>query len=136
MANATEELIKEVLDEIESALKDPRGIEFHQRRLAFLLSLGSVSLIEHHLKKMNVFKPGARINHLWLKKKKENAKKLIANQITCPVESLENLDSFLDAAYLLEKERNEMAYGKKFSENTIKKKIHMFLELKKRVENV
>ena len=33
-------IIKEVIDEIESALKDTKGIIAHQRRLAFSLSLG------------------------------------------------------------------------------------------------
>jgi len=35
-----QETIKEVLDEIESALKDKRGLVSHQRRLAFVISLG------------------------------------------------------------------------------------------------
>ena len=50
------EIIEEVLDEIESALKSPKGIISHQRRLAFCLSLGIVYLLEYYLKKLNVFK--------------------------------------------------------------------------------
>ena len=131
-----EEIMKEVLDEIESALKDARGLAIHQRRLAFLLSLGAVSLIEEYLSKRNVLKSGSKINHLWLKKKKENVKKLITNIITCDIEDLNELDRFLDAAFELEKERNDLAYGKKVSEESLKEKINLFLELKKKVENV
>ncbi len=34
-----EEILKEVLDEIKSALEDSQGVAAHQRRLAFSLSL-------------------------------------------------------------------------------------------------
>lgn len=136
MLPKNKELIKEVLDEIDSALKDANGLIAHQRRLAFLLSLGAVSLIENHLDKQNILKTGAKINHLWLKKKKENVKKLISNQITCPIENLKDIDELLDIAYKIEKERNDLAYGKKISEDLLKKEINLFLELKKEVENV
>lgn len=128
-------IIKEVIDEIESALKDVKGIIAHQRRLAFSLSLGSVSLIEIYLKKRNILKPGAKINHLWLKKKKENVKKLISNQIICPIENLKEIDEILDICYKIEKERNEIAYGKSVSEDVLKEKINLFFNLKKVVEN-
>lgn len=132
---ANKELIQETLDEIESALKDIKGLAIHQRRLAFLLSLGTVSLIQDYLSKQNVLKPGAKIDHRWLKKKKENVKKLISNQIICPINNLENIDEFLRIAYYIEKERNDLAYGKKVSEELIKKEINLFLDLKKKVEN-
>lgn len=128
-------IIEEVMDEIESSLRDSKGIVSHQRRLAFSLSLGSVILIEDYLKKKQVFKSGAKINHLWFKKKKENAKRFISNQITSQIESLPELDSFLDKIYEIEKDRNEMAYGKLISEEKLKEKINLFLNLKKEVEN-
>lgn len=128
-------IIKEVLDEIESALRDSKGIVSHQRRLAFSLSLGAVTLIESYLTKVNVLKPGAKINHLWLKKKKQNVKELISQQIICPINSIENIDKFLDIAYNLERERNELAYGKTVSESVLREKINLFLDLKKEIEN-
>lgn len=131
-----EQILQEVIEEIESALKDSKGILAHQRRLAFSLSLGAVTLIEAYLEKKNVLKPGVKINHLWLKKKKENVKNLISRQVTCPIENLIEIDGILDIAYEIEKERNELAYGKQASEETLKKKINSFLNLKKRVENV
>ncbi len=136
MESKNKGVINEVLDEIETALKDPRGIVVHQRRLAFVLSLGAISLIENYLNKLNILKSGAKINHLWLKKKKENAKKLISNQITCPITNVNYIDEFLEIIYEIEKERNELAYGKQASESILKEKINLFLELKRKVENV
>ncbi len=135
MENKYNETLQEVLDEIEKSLNDPQGITLHQRRLAFLLSLGSVSLLEGYLARISVLKSGSRINHLWLKKKKDNVKKLIAKQITCPVEELKNLEEFLEIIFQLEKERNNLAYGRTVSEDLLKEKINLFLELKKKVEN-
>ncbi|MEK6823961.1 MAG: hypothetical protein AABY06_02900 [Nanoarchaeota archaeon] len=134
MENKKDEIIKEVLDEINSALKDPRGLKTHQRRLAFSLSLGCVNLIEEYLIKKDVLKSGAKINHLWFKKKPENVKKLISNQIVCPVENISNLDNLLKIVYEIEKERNELAYGKIVSEGFLGEQINLFLDLKKEVE--
>ncbi len=135
MENSRDEIIKEVLDEIDSALKDSRGTKAHQRRLAFSLSLGCVSLVEKYLDKKNVLKSGAKINHLWFKKKLENAGKLISNQIVCPVESIPKLNDLFKIAYKIENERNELAYGKIVSEEYLRKQINLFLDLKKEVED-
>ena len=129
------DLLNEVLDEIENSLKDPRGIVFHQRRLAFALSLGSVQLLERFLKKKSLLKTGGKINHLWLKKKKENVKNLIDSQTISSVNSLENFDSILDKTYKIEKERNELAYGKSTSEKLLRELINIFLDIKKEVEH-
>ena len=134
MENKKDEIIKEVLDEINSALKDSRGLKTHQRRLAFSLSLGCVNLIEEYLIKKDVLKSGVKINHLWFKKKPENVKKLISNQIVCPVENISNLDNLLKIVYEIEKERNELAYGKIVSEGFLGEQINLFLDLKKEVE--
>ena len=63
--------IEEVLDEINSALNDQKGLEAHQKRIGFCISFGVVCLIEFYLKKLNVLKTGGKIDHRWLKKKKE-----------------------------------------------------------------
>lgn len=135
MKEKYKEIFSEVMDEIESSLKDPKGVIAHQRRLAFSLSFGMVNLLESYLDKLNVLKPGAKINHLWLKKKKENVKKLISNQITSQIDSIENINKILDVAFKIEIERNELVYGKKVSENILNKKIDLFLNLKKELEN-
>jgi hypothetical protein len=134
MAEKHEKILQEISDEIESALSDSKGILAHQRRLAFSLSLGSVTLIEKFLEKKNVLKPGAKINHLWLKKKPENAKKFIAGQIITPIENIVNFDGILEKAYAIEKERNELAYGKIVSEDFLREQINVFLDLKKEAE--
>lgn len=133
MKETNKEIIEEALDEIESALKDPKGIIKHQRRLIFMVSLGAVALIESYLEEKDVLKSGGKINHRWLKKKGENAKKLIEKQIIKPINELK-IDNFLDIAYKLEEKRNQLAYGKRASEEDLKEKIDLFLNLKKEVE--
>ena len=134
MKESNKRIIAEVLDEIDSALKDPKGVQSHQRRLAFSLSLGMVALIEIYLDNLNVLKGGAKINHAWFKKKKENAKRLISNLITCPIENLAEFDGLLDLTFEIENRRNEMAYGNLVDEKVLVKKINLFLELKKKVK--
>ncbi len=134
MKEEDNKIINEVLDEINTALNDPRGVEFHQRRIAFSISLGAVSLIENYLKKLNVFKTGSKINHLWLKKKNENAKKLIAKVISCSVESIKDFDDILNIAYKIENKRNELVYGKPISDKDLREYINLFFELKSKVE--
>jgi hypothetical protein len=135
MKEGNREIIQEVLDEIELSLKDPRGLIFHQRRLIFLISIASVALLENYLEKLEVLKKGYKINHLWFKKKKENVKKLMSLIISCPIGEVEKIDEILDIIYGIEKDRNELAYGKTASEETLKEKINLFLELKKEIEN-
>ena len=134
MENRYEEIVREVLDEIDSALKDAKGLKAHQRRIAFSLSLGCINLIEKYLVKKNVLKSGVKINHLWFKKKLDNVKKLISNQIVCPVENIPNLDNLLKIICEIEKERNELAYGKIVSEDFLRKQINLFFDLKKEIE--
>ena len=129
------EIIEEVLDEIDSALNNPKGLKLHQRRLSFSLSLGASTLIEMFLDKKEILKSGAKINHLWLKKKKENAKKLISRQVVSSIGTLTEFDKLLDLAYNIEEKRNELAYGKLVSEKTLRNLINYFFELKKEVEN-
>ncbi len=134
MEQNNKEIIKEVLDEIEASIKDPRGLVAHQRRLAFLLSLGIIALIENYLSKFDILKPRAKINHPWYKKQRDNVKDLISNQITCPVNNIKNIEEILDIAFDIEKERNKLAYGKLVSENVLKEKINLFFTLKKKIE--
>ena len=128
-------IIDEVMDEINISLEDPRGIVTHQRRIAFSLSVGTVTLLEYYLDKKQILKPGGKINHLWLKKKKENANKLISNQTITPIQDNKDINEFLDLAYNIEKDRNELAYGNKASEKRLKEKIETFLKLKEHIEN-
>ena len=135
MKNKEIEQIDEVIDEIESALKDPKGISSHQKRLAFCLSLGITELLENYLNKKEVLKKGYRINHQWLKKSKDNLKIILAEKITTSLDKLNKLDKILDIAYQIESKRNELAYGGPVSEDLLKNLIDRFLEIKKEIEN-
>ena len=127
--------IEEVLDEIESALKDARGITTHQKRLAFCLSLGIVYVLETYLKKKEALKKGYKIDHRLLKKKKERVKSTLAEKITLSFDRLDKLDKILDIAYNIESKRNELAYGKDISEEFLRELIHQFLQIKTEVEH-
>ncbi len=134
MKEGNKKIIEEVLDEIGSALKDPKGIQSHQRRIAFSLSLGIVALIESYLENLNVLKSGAKINHSWFKKKKGNVKKLISNLITCPIENLKEIDGLLDLTFEIENQRNAIAYGGMVDEKVLIEKINLFFKLKEKVK--
>lgn len=128
-------VIVEALDEIQSALRDTRGIAAHQRRLAFCLSSGAAVLLEQYLKKKSVLKSGIKINHLWLKKSPANILKILAEKMTSAPETLSEFPALVEKAHLLEQERDALAYGKAVDEKILREKITLFLELKKEVEH-
>jgi len=129
-----EETLKEVLDEIEAALIDKRGLLAHQRRLAFSLSLGAVNLLELHFHNLNIIKEGSKIDHRWFKKKKETILDQIQKQITSPVESIEEIDTIIDMIIKIEKKRDDLAYGAPTTESILQEKINLFFDLKKMVK--
>lgn len=135
MENNNLSIIREAVDEIETALRDPRGIVLHQTRLILSFSAGGVALIENYLGNLGALKPGFKINHLWLKKKRENVEKILSNCILTPTSKIPKLGRLLDLSFLIEYDRNEFAYGKRISEDELRKKINLFLELKKEAEN-
>ena len=54
------DILEEVNEEINSALKDPRGLLIHQRRLAFCLFIGTVALMERYFEKKRSIKNGRK----------------------------------------------------------------------------
>ena len=128
------EILKEVLDEIESALKDNRGLVSHQRRLAFSLSLGSVNLIEIYLRTLDVMKEGSKINHMWFKRKNDTIKDYMQKQITVPLRSVADIDKIIEIAFKIEEKRDDLAYGAPSTEKLLQEKINLFFELKKVVK--
>lgn len=127
--------LSEVSDEIDSALKDARGITVHQKRLAFCISLGVIEVLESYLKKKNALKKGFKLNHQWFKKKRENVKKILENKVISSLDDLPLLDKILDVCYKVETKRNELAYGSQSHEEILRELINDFLDIKKEVEN-
>lgn len=125
-----EESLKEVLDEIETALKDQKGLIAHQRRLAFSLSLGATVLLELYLHKLSIIKEGSKINHTWFKRKKENILEILQNQITSPASSVPDIDKILDLIIKIEEKIDDLAYGAPADEKILQEKINLFFELK------
>lgn len=129
-----EETLKEVLDEIETALKDVRGLLAHQRRLAFSLSLGSVNLLELHFHKLGIIKEGSKINHTWFKKGKLKVLGLLQKQITSPLASIQDIERIVELVIQIEEKRDDLAYGAPATEEIVQEKINLFFELKKAVK--
>ena len=129
-----QEILIEVLDEIDLALKDKRGLLAHQRRLAFSLSLGMSNLIELYLHKLNFIKEGSKINHLWFKRKKEKIYENLQKQVTTPINSIPNLNKIIDIAIKIEEKRDDIAYGSPTTEKILQEKINLFFELKKMIK--
>lgn len=125
-----QEILKEVLEEIETAVKDSRGLAAHQRRLAFVISLGATTLLELYFHQLKIIKEGAKINHLWLRKKKETIKESLQKQIISPIDMIENIEAILDLAISLEEKRDDLAYGAIAEEKILKEKVNLFFQLK------
>ena len=126
-----EQILKEVLDEIELALKDERGLTAHQRRLAFSLSLGAINLLELYLRNLNVIKEGSRINHQWFKKRKDKIVDQLQKHMTSPIASLAEINKMIEIIKKIEDKRDDIAYGSPTTEKVLQEKINLFFELKK-----
>jgi len=125
-----DETLKEVLDEIENALRDSKGLLAHQRRLAFALSLGAVNLLELYFHRLNIIKEGSMINHSWFKRKREKILGQLQKQITSPVESIEKIEEAVEIISKIEEKRDDLAYGAPGSDKILQEKINLFFKLK------
>ena len=125
-----EEILKEVLDKIETALKDKQGLLAHQRRLAFSVSLGAVTLLEIYLHKLDVMKEGSKIDHTWFKKKKEKIVDYLQKQVITQINSITDLDKIIDIMVDIENKRNDLAYGVAATEKILQEKINLFFKLR------
>ena len=129
------ESLKEVIDEIQSALQDPKGLQAHQRRLALMLSVGIADLIELYFHRLGIMKPGAKIKHNWFKRK--DIKERLKRQITGDITKVEKIDEIMEKSKQIEHDRNDMAYGSPLNDELLlKQKIDEFLEIKKLIEKL
>ncbi len=129
------ESIRETLREIESALKDPAGLASHQRRLALMTSIGIAELVELYFHKLEIIKPGVKIEHQWFQRKLDNVKEKIGGLIIKPLNLVRGLDKLLELAIELESNRNLLAYGSPVKdEKILLGRINKFLEFKKLIE--
>ena len=125
-----DEVLREVLDEIESALNDKNGMLSHQRRLAFSLSLGAVTLLEIYFHNLAIMKEGSAIDHTWFKRKRENVLEKLQKQITSPINSIKDLSIFVDIIRKIEEKRDDLAYGAPATEEVLQEKINLFFKLR------
>ena len=127
--------IQEALDEIEKALSDPKGIEFHQRRLMLIISTAVADLVELYFHKLAVIKPGAKVQHQWFQRGEQNLKQKLEQQIIKPINMLPNINEILKLARDLEANRNTIAYGAPVGKSALMKRVSLFFELKEKIEN-
>ncbi|MBL7206774.1 MAG: hypothetical protein ISS36_04210 [Candidatus Aenigmarchaeota archaeon] len=129
------EALREVEDEINSSLEDPDGLIKHQRRLAFMISMGIAELIEIYFHRLDIMKEGSRIKHEWLKKK--SIKDILSNQIVKPINSVECIDKIFSISKEIEDKRNDLAYSSPLEEEDIlKEEINQYFQIKKIVEKI
>ncbi len=127
------EILKEVLDEIDSAQKDPQGLLSHQRRVALMLSVGICELVELYFHKLNIIKSGSRIKHDWFRQKR--IKEKLEEQLITAIESVQKIDLIIQLAAAIEKSRDDLAYSSpRHDEAILKEKIDQFQELQKIIE--
>ncbi len=128
------ESVQEVLDEINSALHDPRGITSHQRRLALVLSLGVCDLFSIYFQRLQIMKSGASIKHDWFKQKR--IKEKLEQQVIAPLDTVKNVDLLLKLGSAIERSRDDLAYGSPVNEeSSLREKIGQLLEMKRIIEH-
>lgn len=128
------EAINEVMETIGNALEDkrPGGILLHQRRLTSMISFGSAQLVEMHLHKLKVIKPGASVKHDWFGQDERKIKLRLSPLLTTAIEKIPGINDVVFMAHEIEKDRNVLFYGSPIPHDKIlREKIDLFLELKK-----
>ena len=127
------EILQEVLDEIDSAQKDPQGICSHQRRIALMLSVGICELIELYFHKLGIIKSGSRIKHDWFRQKR--IKEKLEEKLISSIDAVSNIDLIVQLAAAIEKSRDDLAYSSpRHDEAILREKIGQFQELRKIIE--
>jgi hypothetical protein len=127
------EILREVEDEINSSMKDPEGLIKHQRRLAFMISMGVTELVEIYFHKLGIIKEGSRIKHEWFKKK--TIRELLSGQIIKPLETVKNIENILSISREIEEERNNLAYSSPVEgEDILRDTINQYFEIKRTIE--
>ena len=128
-----EDALNEVIDTIDESLKG--NMLNYQRRLMFMISIGSQHLLELYLHRLHVIKPGAQIKHEWFKLNDKNIKSRLSLIITKKFDEIPNINEILSLARSIEKDRNDIVYGAPLKDDVIlRDKIDHFLEIKKLVE--
>ena len=128
------EAIREVMQTIDEALSS-KDILIFQRRLASMISLGLQHIVEIHLHRLNVIKPGAYVKHDWFFMGDRNLKTKFSTIISKPYEKIKNINEIVSLARSIEADRNEILYGAPLADGKrLREKIDCFLEIKKIIE--
>lgn len=127
-----------IMGEVEETVKGAlhaRDILSYQRRLASMLSLGVQQLVEIHLHRLRVIKPGTQIKHEWFGMGNRNLSLKLSAILTTEINSIPRLNDILELAKTVEADRNDIIYGSPlFDGKILREKIDAFLEIKKIME--
>lgn len=91
--------------------------------IGFHTALAATEVLELFLYSKNLFSLSARLNHRWLKSVKKINDKLSFN--------FPRKDEIVKLIYRIEKNRDELCYGKRVDEVIIKEQIEMLYKLKR-----
>jgi len=115
------EIIKESLEVIRDSMR--KSLVLRQSTIGFHTTLAATEMLELYLHKKNLFSLSARLNHRWLKSIKKVDEKLSF--------SFPRKNEIINLIYRIEKNRDELCYGKRVDEAFIKEQIEMFYKLKR-----
>lgn len=115
------EIIQESLEVIRDSMR--KGLVSRQSTIGFHTALAATELLELFLHSKNLFSLSARLNHRWLKSVKKINDKLSFN--------FPRKDEIVKLIYRIEKNRDELCYGKRVDEVIIKEQIEMLYKLKR-----
>jgi hypothetical protein len=114
------EALKEVFLALDTCID--KGIENFQRTIGFQTSLGAVEMFELYLHRRSLFSLSARINHSWLKSQRKMRDKF---DFEFP-----RKQEIIELLYYIEKNRDELCYGKKVEPPRIEEQLEYFNRLR------
>ena len=112
--------LKEIFSNLDMCIEN--GIENYQRIIGFLTSLGAVEMLELYLHKHKYLSYSARFNHGWMKSQKK-LKEKVSFEFPGKAEIIRLI-------YYIEKNRNDLCYGKKCDISKIEEQLNYFNELR------
>jgi hypothetical protein len=112
--------LKEVFSSIDMCID--KGIGDNQRTIGFHTSLGAAEMLELYLHKKSLLSLSARINHTWLKSQKKIREKLLFD--------FPRKEEITELLYYIEKNRDELCYGKQAELRMIEEQLEHFNRLR------
>jgi hypothetical protein len=114
------ETLREVFAALDLCIE--KGAENHQRTIGFHTSLGAAEMFEMLLHKKMLLSLSARSNHTWMRSQKRLREKI---RFEFP-----RKEEILELLYLIEKNRDDLCYGKRVEIARIEEQLSLFQRLR------